>query len=332
MNNNIPKWHHSPIDKEVFDRLKKRSDFKALAHLLPHLLLVVVLAIISYRSFRELTLYLSIPIYLLYANVFNFLGQSAGIHEMSHGTVFKTKALNKFFINFIGFITWSDHVFYKNSHMKHHQFTAHHGLEKEVVLPMKLRIRDFAYSLIGNPYITYKTLFAYIRRAFGIIKGEWEEEIFPESAPKKRAALIKWNRILIIGHGLIALLIILSGQYLLLLYITYPLFSSSILSQLVTMTQHTGLQADIADSRKCCRSVSLNPVYEFLYWNMNYHIEHHMYAAVPFYNLKKLHKAISKDLPEQKSLFASYKDIIEIQKRQKLEPDYYYDQPCPSRS
>ena len=31
---------------------------------------------------------------------------------------------------------------------------------------------------------------------------------------------------------------------------------------------------------------------QFFYWNMNYHVEHHMYAAVPYYNLPKLRKAI----------------------------------------
>jgi fatty acid desaturase len=30
---------------------------------------------------------------------------------------------------------------------------------------------------------------------------------------------------------------------------------------------------------------------------MNWHTEHHMYSAVPCYNLKKLHDAICHDLP-----------------------------------
>jgi fatty acid desaturase len=285
---------------------------------------------VSYWSFLNLPLYISIPFYLLFANVFNFLGQSAAIHELSHGTVFKSKKLNRFFTYFLGFITWSDPVFYKNSHMKHHQFTAHHGLEKEVELPMTLRIRDFLYSLIGNQFITYKTLIAYIRRALGIIKGEWEEMIFPIEVEDKRKELMRWNRFLVLGHLIIGTVIVGSGNYLLLLYITYPLFSSSLLSHLVTMTQHTGLQADVADSRKCCRSVKLPKWYQFLYWNMNYHIEHHMYAGVPFYNLPALHEAIKGDMPEMKGLVETYQEIIQIQKRQKVEPDYYYEQECPS--
>lgn len=322
-------WHKSPIDPIYFKELTKRSDWKALAHLIPHILLVIILGVFSYWSFMNLPLYVSVFIYLVFANVFNFLGQSAAIHELSHGTVFKTKTLNRFFINVLGFITWSDHIFYKNSHMKHHQFTAHHGLEKEVELPMKLRIRDFLFSAIGNSFITYKTFFTYVRRAMGIIQGEWEEMIFPVDAIKKRRELIRWNRVLVVGHLLIASLIIASGNYLLLLYITYPIYSSSLLSQLVTMTQHTGLQPDVADSRKCCRSVKLPKLYQFLYWNMNYHIEHHMYAAVPFYNLPKLHEALKEDMPEINNLVGTYKQIIAILKRQNIEPDYFYEQACP---
>lgn len=323
------KWHQSPIDPALFKTLCQRSDAKALRHVLAHLALVVMLGAFSHWAFMHLPLYAGIFFYLVFTNVFNFLGQTSAIHELSHGTVFESKTLNRFFTYFLGFITWSDPVFYKNSHIKHHQFTAHHGLEKEVELPMTLRVRDFMYSLVGNPYITYRTFFTYLRRALGVIKGEWEEMIFPEEAVKKRQALIRWNRVLITGHLVIAAVIVASGHYLLLLYITYPIYSSSILSHLVTMTQHTGLQPDVPDSRKCCRSVTLPRWYAFLYWQMNYHIEHHMYAAVPFYNLPKLHKALAADMPEMKGLVTSYREMLAIQKRQKVEPDYYYEQVCP---
>lgn len=328
-NKKVLSWRHSPIDPELFKELTKKSDAKALAHLLPHIALIVVLGVISYRAFGALPLYLSIPIYFVFTNVLIFIGLSSGLHEMTHGTVFKTKALNTFFMKIISFFTWGDYVFYRTSHMKHHQYTAHHGLEMEVELPMKMRIRDYLYSLVGNPYFTLKTLKDIIRRATGKIEGEWEEMIFPEDRPKKRRELIMWDRTMVIGHLLIVLVIAILGQWLMLLYLTLPMFFSGIASYTITLSQHTGLQPDIADSRKCCRSVKVNPLYEFLYWNMNYHIEHHMYAAIPFYNLKKLSKAIEGDLPERKSLYASYKEMIRIQKRQKVEPDYYYVTQCP---
>lgn len=43
--------------------------------------------------------------------------------------------------------------------------------------------------------------------------------------------------------------------------------------------QHAGLSDNVPDFRLCCRTMILNPFFRFLYWHMNYHTEHHMYAA-----------------------------------------------------
>jgi fatty acid desaturase len=41
----------------------------------------------------------------------------------------------------------------------------------------------------------------------------------------------------------------------------------------------------------------MNPISRFLYWNMNYHVEHHMFPMVPYHALPKLHETIKHDLP-----------------------------------
>ena len=58
------------------------------------------------------------------------------------------------------------------------------------------------------------------------------------------------------------------------------------------------LQDDVPDFCLCTRTVLLNPFVRFLYWHVNYHIEHHMYAAVLCSNLGKLHQAIKRDTPK----------------------------------
>lgn len=40
-----------------------------------------------------------------------------------------------------------------------------------------------------------------------------------------------------------------------------------------------------------------DPLISFLYWRMEYHIEHHMFAAIPCYNLKKFSKLVADQLP-----------------------------------
>ena len=51
------------------------------------------------------------------------------------------------------------------------------------------------------------------------------------------------------------------------------------------------------DHRLNSRTVYMNPVFRFIYWNMNYHVEHHMFPMVPYHALPKLHELIKHDLP-----------------------------------
>jgi hypothetical protein len=56
-----------------------------------------------------------------------------------------------------------------------------------------------------------------------------------------------------------------------------------------------------------------------------------MFAAVPFHNLRKLHKAIAFDTPEPlKSYLGGIKRILTIQKRQRRDPDYCFMPAFPS--
>ena len=76
------------------------------------------------------------------------------------------------------------------------------------------------------------------------------------------------------------------------------------------LTQHMGLKEDSKDHRESTRSVRLNPIFSFIYWKMEYHIEHHMFPMVPSYNLPKLHEKIKDQLPKPQSLLEAYKEII----------------------
>ena len=58
------------------------------------------------------------------------------------------------------------------------------------------------------------------------------------------------------------------------------------------MTQHIGLKENAKDHRLSTRSVRLNPIFSFIYWKMEYHIEHHMFPMIPSYNLPKLYEVI----------------------------------------
>jgi fatty acid desaturase len=56
---------------------------------------------------------------------------------------------------------------------------------------------------------------------------------------------------------------------------------------------------------------------------MQYHVEHHVYPAVPFYALKKLRARMEGQLPRRKGLFEAWRDILLYLKRRKTDPGYY---------
>jgi len=97
----------------------------------------------------------------------------------------------------------------------------------------------------------------------------------------------------------------------------------------VLMPMHTGLRSNVPDFRKCVRSITLDPVSEFLYWHMNWHTEHHMYAAIPCYNLAGMARSIAGDMPKPRTLFGAWKEMRQTFQRQKTDPSYEFDTPVP---
>ena len=96
------------------------------------------------------------------------------------------------------------------------------------------------------------------------------------------------------------------------------------------MPQHFGLSPNVPDHRLCCRTFICSRLPAFLYWNMQYHIEHHMFPAVPFFNLPKLRKLIEHDLPPAPhGLRATWQEMLAIHRKQIADPNFCYVPPLP---
>ena len=64
---------------------------------------------------------------------------------------------------------------------------------------------------------------------------------------------------------------------------------------------------------------------------MSYHVEHHMFPAVPFYNLPRLRAALAHDLPPAPhGLVATWREILVILRKQKTDPNYAFVPVLPS--
>ena len=122
------------------------------------------------------------------------------------------------------------------------------------------------------------------------------------------------------------------GSILPCMFVFTPLIYGATLFQFTAMLQHGGLKADSWDHRESTRTVYLNPILGWcMYMNMQYHIEHHLFPQVPFYNLPKLHEAIKDQLPTPNYGFIDgLLEMIPAIIKQSKDPNYYYPKKIPT--
>ena len=69
--------------------------------------------------------------------------------------------------------------------------------------------------------------------------------------------------------------------------------------------------------------MAVNPALRMLYWNMNYHIEHHLFPQVPFHALPALHEAVRDQCPPPTGgILGAMSEIATMIHRQRREPAY----------
>jgi fatty acid desaturase len=316
-------WYRTPLEKADFRSLHERRDFLGCCQTLGYLGVLVLTGGAACYSAEHFPWYVTVMLVFLHGTVFAF--QINAVHELGHGTVFKTKALNSFFERVFAFLGWINYEFFDVSHARHHRYTLHVPDDLEVVLPLKVMVRDFFLTGFINPRGFYNTLKGTIEMALGRgFQGEWPNVLFPEGSAERRAP-VRWARVVLLGHGLIVAISILMHWWMLPVVVTLAPHYGGWLFFLCNNTQHIGLQDDVPDFRLCCRTFTLNPLVQFLYWHMNFHTEHHMYAAVPCYRLARLHRLIKQDLPPcPHGLIATWREIAAIQSIQKTDPEYQH--------
>ncbi len=138
-------------------------------------------------------------------------------------------------------------------------------------------------------------------------------------------------RIYVAIYAAAIVLSIVERSFLPLLFIGLPNFFGTWLLVTYGLTQHAGLAENVLDHRLNSRTVYMNSLNRYLYWNMNYHVEHHMFPLVPYHALPKLHELIKDDCPTPyQGLLGAWREIIPTILRQVKDPGYHIKRRLPS--
>jgi fatty acid desaturase len=179
---------------------------------------------------------------------------NAGIHELMHGTVFRSGWLNTAFLRLFEVLYWVDASDLWARHQQHHR-TPLHPLDPE---------RD------GNCRPTWA--------------GTWLWA-FSFNLPRFLSVILGEPRPYLFFQAVSLAVFAVSGYPELIVVVNFAPFLFGVLQAFCQMTQHVGNPTDPPQRNQWGNSVRLPWLLSVVNWRIEYHLAHHLNAGIPCYHL-----------------------------------------------
>lgn len=314
-------WYHTDVPRKVMKGLMRRSDGPALRDTALWIGLLLATAIGGIAMWGT---WWAVPFFLVYGVLYGSACDSRW-HECGHGTAFKTEWMNDCVYLLASFMVMRNPVSWRWSHARHHTDTIIVGRDPEITVMRPPDIGRKAMSFIGVPDV-FQHFAVLWRNALGQFSPD-ERDYIPDSELPRA---IFWARLFVAIHVAAVAIALFTWSLLPLMVVGGPRIYGTWHMVLTGLLQHGGLAEDVLDHRLNSRTVHMNPVSRWIYWNMNYHVEHHMFPMVPYHALPELHTLIKDDLPPaNRSMTKAYGEMIGALNRQRQDPDYFIRKTLP---
>lgn len=313
-------WFSCSIPRKELKAFTRRSDWPGILHYGSWL---VLLAASGYIAWLSMETWWAIGAFFVYGTIFS--SADARWHECAHGTAFKSRWLNEGFHILSTLMTFYEPTVKRWSHARHHTHTIMTGIDPEIQVPRPARMWTVLVDFFWLRSFAMNVRLI-VLHALGII-SEAAIAYVPESQYRR---MIAWSRAYLSVYIGVIVLAVALDSWLPFLFFGLPRLYGAWLHQLMSLTQHPGLAQNVWDHRLNSRTVRANPVFAFLYVNMQYHLEHHMYPMVPFYALEKIHERLKDQLPPPyPSVLAVYRELVPTLVRQRCDAAHQVDRPLP---
>jgi Na+-transporting NADH:ubiquinone oxidoreductase subunit F len=314
-------WYQCAVPRETMRELLERRDGPAVRDT------ILWFALLLGSGFAAYTLrhsYWFILPYLIYCLIYGTSSDSRW-HEAGHGTAFKTDWMNNALYEIASFMVMRESTLWRWSHNRHHSDTLVVGRDPEIAVPRPPSLLALFLNIFTLPNypVHFKLLFLH---SAGRMTAA--EKTFIPATEFER--VYRTARIYLAIYLAVIALSIYERSIFPLLFVGLPNIFGAWLMSVHNNTQHAGLAENVLDHRLNCRTVYMNPISRYLYWNMNYHVEHHMFPLVPYHALPMLHKAIKDDCPPPyPSIAGAWREIFPALLRQVRDPGYYVRRQLP---
>jgi fatty acid desaturase len=314
-------WYKTPIPRQRMKELMKRKDAPGI---IGTLLWFALLAVTGYLAYLSWGTWYAIPAFFLYGTVYTTPGDSRW-HETAHGTPFKTQWINEVVNQISAFMILRAPTPWRWSHSRHHTDTIIVGRDAEIFAP-RPPVWRYIFREIIRLYGAPIDMWKHVMHCFGVMH-KVEKDFVPKSEWRK--CFIE-SRITVLIYLAVVAACFYTKSILPAMFIVGPAFYGNFLNVLEALSQHVGLHEDVLDHRLNTRTIYMNPIMRFFYWNMNYHVEHHMFPMVPFHALPALHEEMKYDTPKPfPNLFSALIVVIPAMLKMRKDPGYTTVRPLP---
>jgi len=258
-------WYHSPIPRKEMKELMQRRDCPAIRDTLIWIAPLAALGTLMYLTWGNWWLF--VPTFLIYSIFYASCADSRW-HECGHGTAFKTQWMNKVVYHVASFMILRNGTLWRWSHTRHHTDTIIAGRDPEIAV---MRPPDFPGIFLNLLYLRdgWNQGSRLLRLAFGYMLED-EKDFVPEQERRKVFLEARIQLGILIGVAIWCWSI---DSLLPAFFIGLTTFFGAWMDVVFFgFTQHASLAEDVLDHRLNCRTVYMNPVFRFIYWNMNYHL------------------------------------------------------------
>lgn len=217
-------------------------------------------------------------------------------------------------------------IVWRWSHTRHHSDTIVVGRDPEIAVPRPPNVARMLAGFVGIP-AAMRYFRSLVLHARGGLSAEGAT-LIPARAQRGLAVRARIHLAIYLGASALC---VATRSFLPLMFIGLPNILGAWLMPIYGIPQHAGLAENVLDHRLNSRTILMNPVNRFLYWNMNYHTEHHMFPLVPYHALPRLHDLVKHDFPTPyRGLWEAWAEIVPTVLRQVKDPGYYVRRKLPA--
>ncbi|GCB48681.1 fatty acid desaturase family protein [Streptomyces sp. NL15-2K] len=314
-------WFRSDVPRRRMKELMRRSDYPAIRDTVIWLGAMAVFGTLGALFWGG---WLAVPFFAAYGVLYGSASDSRW-HECGHGTAFKNRRLDDAVYWLASFMVMRNPTVSRWSHTRHHTDTLILGRDPEIQVMRPARLARLLANFLGLVDVPL-ALRDTVLHACGRLTAE-QATFVPDT---ERAKVFRTARVWLAVYAAVIAACVLTGSILPAMFVGLPRMYGGYMLYVYGLTQHAGMGENVLDHRLNTRTVHMNRVNRFLYWNMNYHVEHHMFPMVPYHRLPELHEEIKHELaPAYPSLWAAYKEIVPAVLRQLKDPTHYVRRELP---